>query len=308
MNNKEIRGNKSVFDILGPVIYAVIFILVTILQPKIGTIGHGEGQFLQGICSQLLLLFSAFVVVAFPKYGYYAAVISNLFSVGATMAAISRNGMSNAVTGLLSAVASIILVTIIFIFYRRIIRNNEELINANQVLKDKDEKLTYLAYYDILTSLPNRQLFIERIDEAITSSAPFTVISANIDNFKNINNELGNNAGDAVLCSYSKKLKKLCGDTIFLARINGDEFGFILYGKESESEILNYVDTVKEVISEPIKFNDVKINITMSFGIALYPVNATDSTEMLKCVSSALAVAKANGKNTQYFFNNMMRR
>lgn len=308
MNNKEIRGNKSVFDILGPVIYAVIFILVTILQPKIGTIGHGEGQFLQGICSQLLLLFSAFVVVAFPKYGYYAAVIANLFSVGATMAAISRNGMSNAVTGLLSAVASIILVTIIFIFYRRIIRNNEELINANQVLKDKDEKLTYLAYYDILTSLPNRQLFIERIDEAITSSAPFTVISANIDNFKNINNELGNNAGDAVLCSYSKKLKKLCGDTIFLARINGDEFGFILYGKESESEILNYVDTVKEVISEPIKFNDVKINITMSFGIALYPVNATDSTEMLKCVSSALAVAKANGKNTQYFFNNMMRR
>lgn len=305
MSQKEIREKKSSFDIIAPVIYAVIFMLVTIIQGKANKLGQ-SATVIQGICAQLLCLFSAFVVVAFPRFGYYTAVIMNVFSSGIIIQKLARFGISSAVTGLLTSISTIILVTIIFIFYKRILKNNEELTEANNILKEKDEKLTYLAYYDILTSLPNRQLFIERIDEAIGTSAPFTVIAANIDNFKIINNELGNNAGDAVLCSYSKKLKKLCGNSIFLARINGDEFGFILYGKESESAILNYIDTIKEVISEPIKFNDVKLNITMSYGIALYPINATDSTEMLKCVSSALSVSKANGKNTHYFYNNNM--
>ena len=96
----------------------------------------------------------------------------------------------------------------------------------------------------------------------------------------------------------------MCGNSVFIARINGDEFGFIIYGKGSESSVLNFIDTIKEVISEPIKFNDIKLNITMSFGIAFYPENASDSTEMLKCVSSALSVSKANGKNIHYFYNN----
>lgn len=307
MADKEIQKKTSSMDVIGPVIYIIIYVIVTLFIPKIGQLGGP----LQGIVSQLLLLFSAFAVVAFPRYGYFAAIGANIFQIVmtalATIRAIQHGGTASALTGLITSVATIILATIIHIFYRRIVKNNEELVNANKILKAKDEKLTYLAYYDILTSLPNRQLFIEKIDETITSSQSFTVIAANIDNFKDINNELGNNAGDAVLCSYSKKLKKLCGNSIFLARINGDEFGFILFGNESETEILNYIDTIKEVISEPIKFNDVKLNITMSYGVAIYPLNATDSTEMLKCVSSALSVAKANGKNTHYFFNNSIR-
>lgn len=307
MSDKEIQKRTSSMDIIGPVIYIVIYVIVTLFIPKIGQLAGP----LQGIVSQLLLLFSAFAVVAFPRYGYFAAVGANIFQIVmttlATIRAVLHGGTASALTGLITSVATIILATIIHVFYRRIVKNNEELVNANRILKAKDEKLTYLAYYDILTSLPNRQLFIEKIDETITSSQSFTVIAANIDNFKDINNELGNNAGDAVLCSYSKKLKKLCGNSIFLARINGDEFGFILFGNETESEILNYIDTIKEVISEPIKFNDVKLNITMSYGVAIYPLNATDSTEMLKCVSSALSVAKANGKNTHYFFNNSIR-
>lgn len=312
-----LNEKKSSFDIPIVIIYAIIFTVVTILQSKItrsaggpagapggGAPGNSISAIIPGICTQLLTLFSAFVVVAVPRFGYFAAVIMNGLSAGQLVFKIARDGISSRITGLISTIAAIILITIIYIFYKRILKNNQELLQANAVLKEKDEKLTYLAYYDILTGLPNRQLFIERIDEAIGTNAPFTVIAANIDNFKNINNQFGNNAGDAVLCSYSKKLKKLCGNSIFLARINGDEFGFILYGKESDSTILNYIDTIKEVISEPIKFQDVKLNITMSYGIALFPVNATDSTEMLKCVSSALAVSKANGKNTHYFYTN----
>ena len=303
MSKNETTRNKSAIDFIAPVVYAVIFIFVTILQSKANLMGP-KGTILQGVSSQLLILFSAFVVVAFPRFGYYTAVGVNLISIVRIFIALTRFGMSTAVSGLLSSVATIILVTIIFLFNNKLLKSNAELTETNNKLREKDEKLTYLAYYDILTGLPNRQLFIERIDEAIGTSSPFTVIAANIDNFKNINNELGNNAGDAVLCSYSKKLKKICGNSVFIARINGDEFGFIIYGKGSESSVLNFIDTVKEVIAEPIKFNDIKLNITMSFGIALYPENASDSTEMLKCVSSALSVSKANGKNIHYFYNN----
>ena len=303
MSKNETTRNKSAIDFIAPVVYAVIFTFVTILQSKANLMGP-KGIILQGVSSQLLILFSAFVVVAFPRFGYYTAVGVNLISIVRIFIALTRFGMSTAVSGLLSSVATIILVTIIFLFNNKLLKSNAELTETNNKLREKDEKLTYLAYYDILTGLPNRQLFIERIDEAIGTSSPFTVIAANIDNFKNINNELGNNAGDAVLCSYSKKLKKICGNSVFIARINGDEFGFIIYGKGSESSVLNFIDTVKEVIAEPIKFNDIKLNITMSFGIALYPENASDSTEMLKCVSSALSVSKANGKNIHYFYNN----
>lgn len=303
MSKNETTRNKSAIDFIAPVVYAVIFTFVTILQSKANLMGP-KGIILQGVSSQLLILFSAFVVVAFPRFGYFTAVGVNLISIVRIIIALTRFGMSTAVSGLLSSVATIILVTIIFLFNNKLLKSNAELTETNNKLREKDEKLTYLAYYDILTGLPNRQLFIERIDEAIGTSSPFTVIAANIDNFKNINNELGNNAGDAVLCSYSKKLKKICGNSVFIARINGDEFGFIIYGKGSESSVLNFIDTIKEVISEPIKFNDIKLNITMSFGIALYPENASDSTEMLKCVSSALSVSKANGKNIHYFYNN----
>jgi diguanylate cyclase (GGDEF)-like protein len=303
MNEKGMNQKKSSLDIIAVIIYAVIYFLVSLLQSKLSASPGSSGNVIMGICSQLLTLFSAFVVVAFPRFGYYVAVAMNLFTVGKLAIGIKRAGITTAFTGLITSLSAIILITIIYVFYRKVIKNNYELTKANNELHEKEKTLTYLAYNDILTGLPNRQSFIEKIDEAINRTAPFTVIAANIDNFKNINNELGNNAGDAVLCSYSKKLKKICGETIFLARINGDEFGFILFGNESEATILNYVDTIKEVISEPIQINDIKLNITMSYGITLYPQHATDSTEMLKCVSSALSVSKANGKNTHYFYN-----
>lgn len=295
---------KSSFDILILIIYIAIYSLMLFYQNKIESYGN-ISIVIQGITSQLQLLLSAFIVVAVSKFGYYVALAINIFSALRLIIDVVTIQSGSAITGFISTVATIILITIIHIFYKRIMKNTTELIRTNEELRQKDEKLTYLAYYDILTGLPNRQLFIERIDEAINlkSSVPFTVISANIDNFKLINNDYGNNAGDAVLCSYSKKLKRFCGNSIFLARINADEFGMIVYGKESEDTIVNYIEAIREIVAEPIKFKDVKINVTMSFGVSSYPSDATASTEILKCVNSALSVSKFNGKNMHTFYN-----
>jgi len=303
MSPKSYHKESSSFDVLGLIVYIFIYALMVFYQMKLEA-HENAGTILQGISMQLQLLLSTFTVVAIPKFGYYVAFTLNLLSSVRLFAVIFVKHYSNAVTGLISVAATLILISMIHLFYQKIIKSNNELIKTNEQLKEKDEKLTYLAYYDILTGLPNRQLFIEKIDEAINfrETTPFTVISANIDNFKNINNEHGNNGGDAVLCSFSKKLQRFCGNSMFLARINGDEFGIIVYGKESEATILNYIEAIREIVAEPIKFQDVKLYVTMSFGIASYPLNASSSTEILKCVNSALSSSKSNGKNNHFFY------
>ncbi len=306
MSQRHNKSESSYFDIIGLIVYIAIYSLMIFYQQKFEQYGE-VGNILQGISSQLLLLLSTFVVVAIPKSGYYVSVILNVLASLRLVIVIISQDYTLTVISLISTLATIILISIIHVFYQKVIKNNNDLIKANMILKEKDEKLTYLAYYDILTGLPNRQLFIERIDEAINliDPVPFTVVAANIDNFKIINNEFGNNAGDAVLCSYSKKLRKFCGNSMFLARINGDEFGIIVYGKESEATILNYIEAIREIVAEPIKFMNTKIYVTMSFGAASYPLNASDSTEILKCVNSALSYSKFNGKNRHCFYNNI---
>lgn len=306
MQYKLNNSFKLSFDIIGLLIYIVVYIILLIFQKSLS--GYGEnGVVFQGISGQLQLLLSAFVVIAFPDRGYKTAVVINAVSSIRLLIALASHKDKMAVTGFISTLATIILITIIYFFYQRIIRNNRELQRANLNLKEKDEKLTYLAYYDILTGLPNRQLFIERIDEAINliEPVPFTVIACNIDNFKIVNNEYGNNAGDAVLCSFAKKLKHFCGNSMFLARINGDEFGMIVYGKESESTVINYIEAIREIAAEPISLGDSRINVTMSFGAAAYPQNASASTEILKCVNSALTYSKNTGKNKHCFYKNI---
>lgn len=298
------------FDILGTVTYILVFSLLLFYSNKLGEPDADSGKIgivFQGVSMQLRLLLSAFIVVAVSEKGYPVAVIVNIFSALNYIISLCASNSASAVNSLISTIATIILITIIHVFYQKIVKNNRELTKANQILQEKDEKLSFLVHYDILTGLPNRQLFIERIDEAINleASVPFTVIAANIDNFKLINNEFGNNAGDAVLCSYSKKLKRFCGNSMFLARINGDEFGIIVYGKESEITILNYIEAIREIVAEPIRFQEIKINVTMSFGIASYPANASNSTDILKCVNSALGFSKMNGKNTHFFYSNV---
>lgn len=306
MSQRQNKSDSSSFDIIGLIVYIAIYSLMVFYQQKFEQYGE-VGNILQGISSQLLLLLSTFVVVAVPKRGYYVSVIMNSFASIRLVFVIITKNYALTVTSLISTLATIILISIIHVFYQKVIKNYNDLIKANMILKEKDEKLTYLAYYDILTGLPNRQLFIERIDEAINliDPVPFTVVAANIDNFKFINNEFGNNAGDAVLCSYSKKLRRFCGNSMFLARINGDEFGIIVYGKESEATILNYIEAIREIVAEPIKFMNTKIYVTVSFGVASYPLNASDSTEILKCVNSALSFSKLNGKNKHCFYNNI---
>lgn len=293
------------------IIYIIAYIFLMIAMIKIP-----DSKF-KGVMAQIQVLLSAFVVLVMPKAGYRSALILNIINSGTVIMNILRlKSMGvptylSALPGTVIPVSTIFLITILFVFSNKVTENNkeisknyEQLMETNRIIKEKDEKLSYLAYYDILTSLPNRHLFIEKIDETIlnASNTPFTVILADLDNFKLINNTYGNTSGDILLADYAQKLKKFCGDSIFIGRIGGNEYGFIIQGNMTESNILNYIEKIQNIIAEPVQINNDMVSSTASFGIASYPNNAINSSDMLRCLNSAVSYAKSNGKNRPCFY------
>lgn len=264
-----------------------------------------------GVLAQVQVLLSAFIVLAVKKKGFVAALILNAVYAGYVLLQVIKLNIIASLPGVVIPLATIILISILYIFSNRITaksdelsKSYEQLMETNRIIRDKDEKLSYLAYYDILTGLPNRHLFIEKMDETIVndSNTPFTVILADIDNFKIINNTYGNASGDILLSTYAEKFKSICNDTVFLGRIGGNEYGFILQGNMSEANILNFIQKIQNVLSEPVQVGSDIISATASFGIASYPNNAVSSSEILTCINSAVSYAKSNGKNRPCFY------
>ncbi len=272
---------------------------------------QNTSQVAAGTLAQLILILSAFITLAVHKKGYITSLILNLLSSVSGIVVIVTTHSLFPVPGFINTLSAIVLISIIYGFSNKIIaknqeisRNYQQLIETNRIVKETDEKLSYLAYYDILTGLPNRQKFIEKLDETITdtSNNAFTTILADLDNFKQINDTYGLNVGDIVLNTYAEKLKAYCQSNVFLARIGGDEFGFIIEGSMTEANILNHIEKIQNILSEPIQINDIMLTSTSSFGIASYPNNAVSSSDLMKCLDSAIFYAKANGKNRPCFY------
>jgi diguanylate cyclase (GGDEF)-like protein len=264
-----------------------------------------------GTLAQIQTLLSAFIVLACKKKGYITAILCNIFNTTVVLAMAVKQHNVSAIPGFIVPISAVVLVTIIHIYATKVSQKTnelsksyEQLMETNRIIKDKDEKLSYLAYYDVLTSLPNRHLFIEKMDESIVNNAnmPFTVILCDLDNFKMINNTYGSSSGDVLLATYAEKFKGLCDDSVFLGRIGGNEYGFIVQGNNSEANILNFIQKIQNVLSEPVQIGSDVISSTASFGIASYPNNAVSSSEILTCINSAVSYAKSNGKNRPCFY------
>lgn len=344
MKNNEKESSLSTSQLIAIIIYLVAFVAINFISSQItstqgATIGKTMGELrdvsqtgnvdgvLQkassliallrkgaataGTVTQISSLMSAFITLAIYKKGFYVAFVCNFISTAYIVIKIVMIGNTEAIPGVISAVVTLILITIIYLFSKKLSEKNSEIaksyaqiVETNKVIKEKDEKLSYLAYYDILTKLPNRHMFIEKINETIlnASNSPFTVLLVDIDNFKQINDAYGNQSGDVMLVTYAEKLKLFCQDSIFLGRIGGDEYGFIIQGNLTEANILNYVEKIQNIISEPIQINNTMVSSTASIGIASYPNNAVNSSDMLRCLDSAVYFAKANGKNRPCFY------
>lgn len=179
----------------------------------------------------------------------------------------------------------------------------------NDVTQSKllQDQITYNAYHDLLTGLPNRNKILSVLRQKIISKDNFAVYFVDLDNFKLINDSLGHAIGDKLLTEFGKKLEaKVCKGNM-VGRLGGDEFIVIVNDISLQEDNQPHIDVIKSIIAEPIKVNEYEFNITLTMGIAMYPIDAATPEDLIKNADSAMYQKKMHGKNGIAFYDSKIR-
>jgi len=157
-------------------------------------------------------------------------------------------------------------------------------------------EMQHLATHDPLTGLPNRILLMDRIQQAMAQAKRYGmhagVLFFDIDNFKQINDSLGHNAGDQVLKEVALRLRKVVRESDTLARLSGDEFVAVFVCQPSEEHFIAIAGNFMRQLSQPYKLKDHTVSLTASIGISIYPAHGLDAVTLLKNADAALYKAK----------------
>jgi diguanylate cyclase (GGDEF)-like protein len=185
-------------------------------------------------------------------------------------------------------------------------------------------RIEYLAYYDTLTGLPNRQLFVRVVGRAIRQSKRsghmMALLYLDLDRFKRINDNLGHSVGDALLQAVARRLElsvrssdvvskpgtARSNDDARIARLGGDEFVVLLSGVTDESQTTNVANRIQQSLAEPFDCRGHRFVVTPSIGIALYPRDGTDIEDLLVKADMAMYKAKDQGRNGYAFYGESM--
>ena len=168
--------------------------------------------------------------------------------------------------------------------------------------KRYEEKIKHMAYYDSLTNLPNRRLFEQVVSKHIgEGGSSFEIVYMDIDNFKNINDSIGHQAGDAFLQYFAKAIIENVEGNTFVARLGGDEFA-ILSQYESKEEIMEKVENLLKHTNRIWSYDNRLFYISTSVGIVIYPENGDSSSELLKNADIAMYASKREGRNRILFY------
>ena len=169
--------------------------------------------------------------------------------------------------------------------------------------KQLETRLSHQAYHDPLTGLSNRAHFLERL-ETNQRHDRIAVLFIDLDNFKDINDRLGHNAGDRVLCIIAERLRLCLRDGDLAARLGGDEFTILLHGLLTPDSADAVARRILHVLSEPIAIDDETVLITPSIGVATSAPDRDDSPEgLLRSADIAMYRAKRDGKARYAVFN-----
>jgi len=183
-------------------------------------------------------------------------------------------------------------------------------LNRYRRLVETEEKLAYLANYDPLTSLPNRNLLMERMRQTLGRASRnqqgVAVLVLDLDGFQMINDSLGHEVGDKMLQEVASRLTNTVSVGATVARLSGDEFVIMEEANDPVKQVSDIAQRVLDAISKFMMLNQHEIVITASLGISVFPSDGEEPSGLLKNANIALSRAKAEGKNTYQFFTGEM--
>lgn len=177
-------------------------------------------------------------------------------------------------------------------------------------LKQAQDKIKQLAFYDSLTGLPNRRLLLDRMAQAINQATRnysyVAVFMLDIDKFKTINDSLGHKSGDELIKHVSQRLTEHVGSQNTVARLGADEFIVVMSDVQDINEVVYFAENLLEQIRVPIEIDGGIVSVTTSMGVSLCPIDGDESDDLLRCADLAMYHAKAEGRNNFQFYTREM--
>ena len=171
--------------------------------------------------------------------------------------------------------------------------------------KEIQRQLQQMAYYDALTGLPNRRLFIDRLERAIAQSYRlndgFSLLFIDLDRFKNINDAYGHELGDGLLKTVAQRIRDAVRESDTVARLGGDEFVAILHDCHDAESSRLVVEKIRQVVNEPIILDSHELNVSAAIGVSFYPEDGLTVAEIIRNADVAMYRAKEDGTGIIYY-------
>jgi len=176
--------------------------------------------------------------------------------------------------------------------------------------KRAEAAMHHMAHHDALTGLPNRSLFLQRIEfglgEATRAGSYMGVLFLDLDHFKDVNDTLGHPVGDELLIEVSQRLQKCARGSDTVARLGGDEFAILCSNLKSPDQAAELAQRIVEAISHPYAIQGHEIHTATSIGISTFPTDAREPDRLVSFADMALYTAKEQGRSTYKFFDPKM--
>jgi len=185
-------------------------------------------------------------------------------------------------------------------------RDVTERLQIEYQLKENQQALEHLALHDPLTSLPNRNLFTDRLRQAIAKARrhgrSLALMFIDLDRFKNVNDTLGHSSGDCYLQEIATRLGSCVRSSDTVARLGGDEFVLLLEDIQERETAARMARNFLRVIARSFSLDGHELFPSASIGISFFPEDAQNAEELMKCADAAMYRAKEKGRNTYHFY------
>jgi len=191
---------------------------------------------------------------------------------------------------------------------RKLAEHKIELADTQAELSEaqvQEKHARHLALHDVVTGLPNRMLFSDRLKNALAQARRhewhLAVMFIDLDKFKSINDSYGHDAGDKVLKIVSERLQKSVRGADTVGRQGGDEFLYLMLEVKDEADVAHIAEKIIENVAQPCEFDGLTMTVKPSIGIALYPQDGRSANVLLKNADSAMYKAKQSARGYSFY-------
>jgi diguanylate cyclase (GGDEF)-like protein len=315
MDKKRIKASKFgnlLLFVIAYVLLSVVIRDIALTDKNIKILGFEiTTSALRGIITQIQMLISVYIVLKENKMGYIASVLLNMYSMLIAIFFMVQTKSPTALPGIISYGGAFLIITLIILYKKRAGGYLTEIESQKMNLIESESKLHKMAFYDSLTGLPNKELFINRLEQNISlakrNGKLIGTMFIDLDSFKSVNDTMGHSAGDIVLKSVAERFAFCVRKEDTVSRFGGDEYLVQICNFEKVEDLHKITKKIMDSLQKPIMVNNVEFVITASVGVAVYPVDGEDPETLIKNADIAMYAAKNKGKNESVFCSPKMK-